>query len=199
MGDAFPAPRLVVGLGNPGPKYATTRHNAGFLVLDLLAGTSGQPAWQKEKSWNAEFCRTDTLFLLKPLTYMNASGEAVAAASRYLKILPGEILVLLDEIALPPGSLRLRRSGSAGGHNGLASILRCLGTDQIPRLRIGVGEAEGRPLHHHVLDTFTKDEWPVVSAAFRSAADCVSFVLENGYEAAMNSFNQKPNTPKTQP
>jgi PTH1 family peptidyl-tRNA hydrolase len=132
---------LIVGLGNPGPNYSLTRHNAGFLALEELARTQGL-SWENAKKWSCRAARLGQTFLLLPQTFMNRSGEAVAAFARFYQITPGEILVVLDDFALPFGTLRWRARGSAGGHNGLASILQQFGTSEIPRLRLGIG-----PLH----------------------------------------------------
>jgi PTH1 family peptidyl-tRNA hydrolase len=199
MGDGFPIPRLVVGLGNPGSRYRHTRHNIGFDVLDALAAGPGGGSWTLEKKWNGELSRSGECFLLKPLTYMNASGECVAGFARFHRVDPREILVVLDEVALPPGSLRLRTRGSAGGHNGLSSILRHLGVSEVPRLRLGVGSSgDGRSLSSHVLQTFSAEEQPVIRDAIARAVETVVFLMANGYEAAMNICNHKPKTTETQ-
>ncbi|MFV0337433.1 MAG: aminoacyl-tRNA hydrolase [Chthoniobacterales bacterium] len=189
MGDDLPPPRLLVGLGNPGPKYENTRHNVGFMALDYIVAHHGTATWENKSNWESLLAKSDTLIFQKPLTYMNLSGRAVAWVARFFKITPNEILVLSDDTALPLGRLRLRRKGSDGGHNGLASIIEHLGTDQFPRLRIGVGAALDRPLPDHVLGKFSPNEEPEIAQAIKKVADYLIFILENGYNAAMNEFN----------
>ena len=138
---AGPIQRLVVGLGNPGLEYARTRHNAGFLAVDTLAKQAN--ASLQQMKFRAD-CGEAMLggvrcLLMKPVTYMNNSGEAVAAAAEFYKLKPEQVLVLYDDISLPPGKLRIRRKGSAGGHNGIKSIIALLGSDEFPRIKIGVG------------------------------------------------------------
>src|SRR6188508_1228850 len=145
--------RLIAGLGNPGREYENTRHNAGFMILDRLASRL-KADWGNERKFEARFARSGRLFLLKPQTYMNLSGRSVAAVCQFYKIQPAEVLVIHDDVALPEGKLRIRLSGSAGGHNGMRSIIACLGTDQFPRIRFGVGAAEGRTMTGHVLGSF---------------------------------------------
>ena len=129
-----PRIRLVAGLGNPGREYQRTRHNVGFMVLDRLAADAQLP-WEYAEKWKAGWAKRD-VFLVKPATYMNRSGEAVAAIANFYKIAAEEILIVLDDFALPLGRLRLRTQGSAGGHNGLESVLEHFGSDAVPRLRV---------------------------------------------------------------
>ncbi|MFV0416274.1 MAG: aminoacyl-tRNA hydrolase [Chthoniobacterales bacterium] len=189
MGDDLPPPRLLVGLGNPGPKYENTRHNMGFIAIDDVARRFDAPVWENKSAWESLTTKTDSLILQKPITYMNLSGRAIATVARFFKITPPEILILSDDIALPPGRIRLRRRGSDGGHNGLASIITHLGTNHFPRLRIGVGSAAEHPLPDHVLGKFSSDETPLIDQAIKKVGDCLIFILENGYNAAMNKFN----------
>ena len=139
-----PAEWLVVGLGNPGPKYEWTRHNVGFLVIDQLADRENLPVQRlKHKALtNTALIGGKPVLLMKPTTYMNLSGEAVGEAARFYKIPPDRVLVVSGDVSLPQGKLRVRRSGSAGGHNGLKNIIAHLGTDQFPRIKVGVG---GKP------------------------------------------------------
>ena len=141
-----PVTWLVVGLGNPGPKYEWTRHNMGFLVVDELAERENIPVQRlKYKALtNTALIGGQSVLLMKPTTYMNLSGEAVGQAARFYKIPPERVLVISDDVALPQGKLRVRRSGSAGGHNGLKNIIAHLGTDQFPRIKVGVGKAPSR-------------------------------------------------------
>ena len=153
--------RLIVGLGNPGREYAETRHNAGFMVLDHLAA-GARASFRVEKKWQAEVASLGDTWLCKPQTYMNLSGESVSALGHYYKIAPAQMLVVLDDFALPLGRLRLRESGSAGGQNGLASIIQHLGTNAVPRLRVGIGGVEQGSATSHVLGRFSPAEKPAV-------------------------------------
>lgn len=185
--------RLVVGLGNPGRDYARTRHNVGFMIADRLA-EERQARWATEKKWKAEVARDGDLTLLKPQTYMNLSGEAVSQLCRFFKIAPESVLVVFDDVDLPLGRLRIRQSGSAGGHNGVKSIIQHLGTDRIPRLKFGIGRnrGDGAPMTGHVLGRFAPDEIPVIEKSLAQAQDAVNYALANGLAAAMNRFNTDP-------
>ena len=184
---------LIVGLGNPGEKYERTRHNVGFLVVDALAERLGVPV-QKLKHralTNTVRLAGQKALLMKPVTFMNLSGEAVGDAARFYKLPPERVLVISDDTALPLGKLRLRKGGSAGGHNGLKSIIQHLGTDQFPRLRLGVGE-KPRPdydMADWVLGRLQGEDWKAMEAAVDRAADAVECVLSHGVDAAMNRFN----------
>ena len=184
---------LIVGLGNPGEKYERTRHNVGFLVVDALAERLGVPV-QKLKHralTNTVRLAGQKALLMKPVTFMNLSGEAVGDAARFYKLPPERVLVISDDTALPLGKLRLRKGGSAGGHNGLKSIIQHLGTDQFPRLRVGVGE-KPRPdydMADWVLGRLQGEDWKAMEAAVDRAADAVEHVLAHGVDAAMNRFN----------
>ena len=184
---------LVVGLGNPGEKYENTRHNVGFLTVDELAERARVPV-QKLK----HRALTNTLevggvkvLLMKPVTYMNLSGEAVRPAADFYKIPPDHVLVISDDTALAVGRLRIRRGGSAGGHNGLKSIIQHLGTDQFPRIRVGVGEKPhpDYDLADWVLGRFTGEDKKAMDAAVKRAADAVECLLAEGPDRAMNRFN----------
>jgi PTH1 family peptidyl-tRNA hydrolase len=181
--------RLIAGLGNPGRQYAGTRHNAGFFVLDELARRAAT-AFQFDAKWNSEVASCGGRTLMKPQTFMNLSGEAVGNYARYHRLDPAEVLVIFDDTALPLGDLRMRRSGSAGGHNGLRSIIAHLGTEEIPRLRVGIGAAKSS-LHNHVLGKFSDDELPSVHLAVERAADAVDHANAHGFAAAMNIYNKK--------
>jgi PTH1 family peptidyl-tRNA hydrolase len=187
--------KLVVGLGNPGPKYRDTRHNVGFWVIDELAAR-----WQLQHTWRQ---RDDAMFarqaggaaLAKPLSFMNLSGFAVSALSRFFQVDAADILVIVDEVALPLGRLRARARGSAGGHNGLKSVIEQLGTDAFPRLRIGVGRGdERRDLADHVLSKFAPAEWDTIRAATLRAADAAEMFVSDGIERVMNAFNAANDT-----
>jgi PTH1 family peptidyl-tRNA hydrolase len=201
MPPTGPTFRLLVGLGNPGREYAGTRHNVGFMVLDRLAAAWGA-VFRADKKWQAEVavassqnpCGTGDVWLLKPQTYMNLSGESVGEIARFYKIEPARVFVILDDMALPLGRLRIRERGTAGGHNGLQSILDHLGTQDIPRLRIGIGSAEPGAAVGHVLGRFAVDERPLVEQSLDRAAEAVRFAQENDLPSAMNRFNPNTNT-----
>ena len=188
-------PRLIVGLGNPGKDYRDTRHNAGFMVLDEVAQRM-KVEFQLEKRWNSLLARFGNTWLLKPQTFMNDSGTAVAGVARFHKLTAAEALVVFDDVDLPLGTLRLRPSGSAGGHNGMRSIIAHLGTDAFPRLKIGIapvqaGRPAGEKLVGHVLGRFREEERPAVGEMIQRAADAVMQTLQTGLDAAMNAFNRK--------
>jgi len=181
--------KLVVGLGNPGPKYKGTRHNVGFEVADELARRAGimfesAPAEALLAKWRA----SDAL-IVKPLTFMNHSGQAIGELLRYFKIDLGDLLVVVDEVQLPLGRLRARARGSAGGHNGLKSVIAHLG-DEFSRLRMGVGRGDDRrDLADHVLAKFDKDESAEAERMTLRAADASEMFIASGIEAVMNRFN----------
>lgn len=182
--------RLVAGLGNPGREYQRTRHNVGFMVLDRLTADAKLP-WGYSEKWGAAWAKSDVI-LVKPATFMNRSGEAVSAIANFYKIPAEEILVVLDDFALPLGRLRFRAQGSSGGHNGLESVFEHFGTESIPRLRVGIGAAPVQGATDHVLGRFFEEEQSVVDATIRRAADAVKCAIDKGLIAAMNLFNQLP-------
>lgn len=184
---------LIVGLGNPGPKYEFTRHNAGFLCIDLLAQQLGVRIDRiKFKSVVADVAiEGRRCILMKPQTFMNNSGEAVRDAANFYKIPPEHIIILFDDISLPPGKLRIRRKGSDGGHNGIKSILYLLGSDQFPRVKLGVG-TKPHPdydLADWVLSTFQKDEFPLMKEAMEKACEAVPLLVREETDRAMNLYN----------
>lgn len=185
--------KLIVGLGNAGRKYDGTRHNLGFEVIDELAKRwNVDMSGEKFSSWFGlgDF-RGERVALMKPLTLMNRSGKAVAAAGRFYKLELSDLLVVLDDHALPVGRLRIRSSGSAGGHNGLDDVIRLCGGDQFARLRIGIGEVFGA-MSVYVLSRFTKEERENIDFAIPAAADaCECWVIE-GTDLAMTKFNGDP-------
>jgi PTH1 family peptidyl-tRNA hydrolase len=183
--------RLVIGLGNPGAEYHRTRHNVGFNVVDLLASEWGL-TWQHSKSWHALWAKGEKAILVKPTSYMNRSGEPLSAVANFYKIVPAEVLVVLDDLALELGRLRLRTEGRAGGHNGLESIIMHLGTEAIPRLRIGIGAAPSEGAVDYVLGRFFEEEIPVVEKTIERAADAVKCAIDKGVLSAMNLFNKIP-------
>lgn len=190
---AGPVEWLVVGLGNPGEKYTWTRHNMGFLVIDELADRLDIPVKRlKFKALtNTALLGGRSVLLMKPTTYMNLSGEAVGQAARFYKIPPERILVISDDVSLPQGKLRVRRSGSAGGHNGLKNIISHLGTDQFPRIKVGVGQKPhpDSDMVDWVLGTFTGQDRKTMEEAISRAADAVAVLLERGVDQAMADYN----------
>ncbi|HXE80593.1 MAG TPA: aminoacyl-tRNA hydrolase [Vicinamibacterales bacterium] len=186
--------KLIAGLGNPGRRYRDTRHNVGFRVVDELARRAGvdfgpAPA-DALVARIRDFEGRGPVLLVKPLTMMNASGEAVAALGRYYRIEPDALLVITDDVNLPLARLRARARGSSGGHNGLRSVVQHLGTEAFPRLRVGVGRGDRRvDLADHVLATFDPEERPIIEAAIMRAADAAALFVAAGIEAVMNRFN----------
>jgi PTH1 family peptidyl-tRNA hydrolase len=183
--------KAIVGLGNPGPQYKGTRHNVGFDVADELARRASvsfesAPADALIAKWRAA---DEVVLLVKPLTFMNLSGQAVGELARYFKIEVADLIVVVDEVHLPLGKLRARKRGSAGGHNGLKSIIAHLG-DEFARLRIGVGlGGEQRNLADHVLSRFEKSEAAEVERMTSRSADAAEMFITSGIEAVMNAFN----------
>ena len=185
--------RLVVGLGNPGRRYHGTRHNIGFAVVDELARRA-EAVFDHGRA-NALTARVgrgaSSVLLVKPLTMMNLSGEAVLGLVQFYKVDPPDLLVVADDVNLPLGRLRLRARGSAGGHNGFRSIIGLLGTEEFPRLRMGVGRGDPRrELADHVLARFDDDETAGVDESVARAADAVECFIAEGIEAAMNRYNR---------
>jgi len=189
--------RLIVGLGNPGKKYEQTRHNVGFEILDLLVNDRGWD-WTAEKKWKALVARQGSdLIFVKPQTFMNLSGEAVAKIANFFKIDPAEVLVVYDDVDLPIGKIRFRKSGSAGGHNGVKSMIQCLGGDGFPRLKFGIGAAGGqKQMVGHVLGKFSGEEKNELEKNMARAVEGVNCALSRGLDVAMNQFNQRETKPK---
>ncbi len=186
---------LAVFLGNPGPKYEWTRHNAGFLTCDALAKKLGVNVNRARFKALTATCDIggESVMLMKPQTYMNSSGEAAAEAARFYKIPPEHVIVVSDEVSLPVGRLRIRQKGSAGGHNGLKSIIDQLGSDQFPRIRLGVG-APPHPdydMADWVLSVFRDQDAADIADAAKRAAEAVECYITEGPERAMNRFNTK--------
>jgi len=195
MGDI----RLVVGLGNPGREYGETRHNVGYRVVEKLAADAGAQ-WQRAAKFEAEIAEAHLagrkIVLAKPMTFMNLSGRTCGALVNWHKFEPDQMLVVTDDADLDVGRLRLRLKGSSGGHNGLKSIGELVGTEQFPRVRIGIGRpmrrSEGAPenaLVDFVLSRFRKEELAAVDEAVARAAEAVACAIERGMAAAMNEFN----------
>lgn len=186
---------LAVFLGNPGPKYEWTRHNAGFLTCDALAKKLGVNVNRARFKALTATCDIggESVMLMKPQTYMNSSGEAAAEAARFYKIPPEHVIVVSDEVSLPVGRLRIRQKGSSGGHNGLKSIIDQLGSDQFPRIRLGVG-APPHPdydMADWVLSVFRDQDAADIADAAKRAAEAVECYITEGPERAMNRFNTK--------
>ena len=184
---------LLVCLGNPGEKYENTRHNVGFMVADEVAERRSAPIQRLrfKALTNILTISGEKVLVMKPVTYMNLSGEAVRPAADFYKIPPERILVVLDDTALPVGRLRIRKGGSAGGHNGLKSIIQHLGTDQFPRLRLGVGEKPhpDYDMADWVLGRFQGEDKKAMEAAVKRAADAIECLIAQGPDRAMNKFN----------
>ena len=185
--------QLIVGLGNPGPEYANTRHNCGFMVVDRLAQRWGIPLALEKRfqgSYGEGFALGGKRRLLKPETYMNRSGQSVRAVLDWYKLDPASVLVVYDDMDLPLGRLRLRGSGSAGGHNGMKSIIQHLGSEAFPRLRLGVGKPKGnQDVVGYVLGGFAPAEQAVLDQVLSAAVEAVECCLREGLMAAMNRFN----------
>lgn len=184
---------LIVGLGNPGDQYENTRHNVGFRALDELAETVGVPVQKLKHKALTNTCTVSgvKVLLMKPITYMNLSGEAVGEAARFYKIPPERVLVISDDTSLPVGKLRVRKSGSAGGHNGLKSIIQHLGTDQFPRVKIGVGEKPhpDYDMADWVLGKFQNEDKKVIDEMVQKAAKAAAYYIKEGPDKTMGRFN----------
>jgi peptidyl-tRNA hydrolase, PTH1 family len=185
---------LIVGLGNPGASYAGTRHNVGFAVIDALAERWGIKAWQGKFGGKAAVVDAAgrTVLLLKPWTYMNRSGDSVAVAMGFYKLPLDRLMVVLDDMALEPGRIRLRARGSAGGHHGLEDILLKLGTDQVARCRVGIGASRGRDGAGYVLSRPAAEEQTLLGSAVERSRDAILCWLECGMDRAMTDFNRGP-------
>lgn len=191
--------KLIVGLGNPGAKYETTRHNVGFLTADLLGDAfdvdidlKGLLCLHNSFRYNGE-----KVVVVKPQTYMNLSGDCVGQLARYYKVENKDILVIADDLSLPVGTMRFRSKGSSGGHNGLKSIIAHLGGDDFPRLKIGIGRSDD--VIDYVLGHFGKEEWEKISAMMLLAVDAVKLWISDGDQAVMNRYNQYSKLPKAEP
>lgn len=189
-------PQLIVGLGNPESKYEKTRHNIGFEAVDALAKT-WQISWSENRRFQAFIgegrgANGDKVRLLKPLTYMNRSGQAIRSATDWYKLPPESTLIIYDDMDLSVGRLRLRLSGSAGGHNGMKSAIAHLGTQNFPRLRIGIGKSRGdKDSVSHVLGRFSPEETQIMSEVLQLVVDAVELALKQGVEKAMSLYNNR--------
>lgn len=184
--------KMIVGLGNPGKKYENTKHNVGFMVVDQLAKEHG--AVFKKNTFEAEvadyFFNGEKILLVKPLTFMNESGRAVGPLMTYFGIYLEELVVIADDLDMELGKLRLRQKGSAGGHNGLKSIISHIGTQEFNRIKIGIGRPNGKTVVNHVLSTFGKEEMPVIANSVARATEAVDdYVSGNDFLQTMNRFN----------
>ena len=193
--------KLIVGLGNPGAKYRMNRHNVGYMVLAELA--EKLPGNRPQSKFHGDLLNMsepggETALLLAPTTYMNRSGLSVGEASGFYKIQPSDILIVCDDLHLPFGKLRLRSDGSSGGQRGLADILRVLGTEKVPRLRIGIGSPPGQmDATDYVLMNFTEKERPEIAITIKQAAEAVICWFRKGINEAMNQYNRTGETGKT--
>ncbi len=188
--------KIIVGLGNPTDKYKGTRHNIGYMAIDKIAEANKITINQhKHKAMvGSGFIGAERVLLMKPLTYMNLSGESVRAAADFYKIEVEDILIIYDDISLEPGKLRIRKKGSAGGHNGIKSIIAHMGGDTFPRIRVGIGGERhpGMDLADYVLGHFDKEEMVVIDGALENAAKAAELIMADDMDAAMNQYN----TPK---
>ncbi len=185
--------KLIAGLGNPGKQYEDTRHNVGFKVIDKLCEKWGLTLNKTKFNglYAKEMINGKKVILLKPLTYMNLSGEAISPLMDYYKIPAENLLVIYDELDLPVGKIRLRFKGSAGGHNGLKSIIKHIGTEEFKRIRIGISRPpEGRSVVDHVLGKFTQEEQPVINEMIEKSADAAAMWLEKPFLEVMNMYNR---------
>ncbi len=181
---------LVTGLGNPGDKYANTRHNAGFMVIDYLAAGSSISLKLKTTDYifGRGFIGEQKTVLIKPLTFMNRSGIAVMSALRKFEEIEN-ILIVHDDLDLEPGTIRIKKSGSSGGHNGIQSIIDVLGSKDVARLKVGIGRPEKGIAEKYVLKSFSKKEWPVMEETIQRAAEAVEVILNQGITRAQNMFH----------
>jgi len=185
--------RLIVGLGNPGPEYEQTRHNAGFWLVDNLANSLPGCRLQRESRFSAMAAKTaiagNDVWLLEPLTYMNRSGQSVGALARFYKVNPDEVLVVHDELDLPPGAAKIKKGGSSGGHNGLKDITAALGTQDYWRLRIGIGHPRSMNLQQAVADFVLhrprKEEQALIEESIGKSLRIIPFVCEGKFDTAM--------------
>ena len=188
--------KIVVGIGNPGTKYARMRHNVGFMVVDRLAERRGLGPWRRRFHARAVEGRVggEKVLLMKPETYVNETGRALSEAVAWCRIAPQDIMVVCDDLNLPLGRLRVRGGGSSGGHNGLESIADNIGTEDVPRLRVGIGAERQSDGRDFVLSSFSTDEWPIVGEAVDRAAQALAEWLARGLESCQNVYNRPVET-----
>ncbi len=190
---AGPVEWLIVGLGNPGKKYIDTRHNAGWHLLDTIVRDNSYFRFDEKRS-KGLLARGELagvkVALVKPQTFMNLSGEAVGPIARFYKVPPERVLVAYDDVDLPPAVLRLRPKGGAGGQGGMRNVIQHLGTQEFPRIRLGIGRPPGQmPVKAYVLQKFSKDEWAAMVVMYQRAAEAVNAILRDGLDRAMTRFN----------
>ena len=190
--------KIIFGLGNPGPRYAATRHNCGFITLDHIAEELGCSFGKQEQDNDiaSAFYKGNKLLLAKPLSFMNLSGFPLTRLCSHYKVDYEDILVIQDDLDLPLGTLRLRRSGSAGGHNGIKSIIEQTGTMAFNRLKIGIGTPRGSVIDY-VISPFYEDELPIIGLAFIRAAEAALCWVEQGIGPAMNLYNRTPKSERS--
>ena len=189
--ETEPPMKLIVGLGNPGSEYARTRHNAGFLVVDRLAEKRGLTGAKSKFHAGVLEGRLagEKVMLMQPTTYMNRSGLSVGEAASFYKLEPSDVMVIVDDVALPVGRIRLRKSGSTGGHNGLADVARVLGTSSYPRLRIGIDPPGRAPQKDYVLGKFTDEQQKQLDPALDRACEAIECWIAEGIDKAMSLYN----------
>lgn len=180
----------IIGLGNPGSKYSKTRHNLGFMVVDVIA-ESLNAAFQEKKDYlmGKGFVAGHDVLLIEPLTFMNNSGRAVQDILRRFNIPPQNLIVIHDDLDMETGKLKIRKKGSSGGHRGIESIIQSIGTDEFIRIKIGIGRDASILSEDYVLKKFRKDELSVIKEAIQKAADAIPIIISDGVEKAMNRFN----------
>ena len=186
--------KVIAGLGNPGIEYVGTRHNVGFEVIDRLAARLDilMDAEKHKAVYGQGRVDGEKVLLVKPLTYMNLSGESIGQILKYYKVPPQDLIVVSDDIDLPPGQLRIRKKGSAGGHNGLKNIMLHLHTEEFPRIKVGVGAKKpGQDLAKHVLAKFPEEELETMAEAMDRACDAIELMIRDEYDKAMNLYNGK--------
>lgn len=197
-GLEVPLMKIIAGLGNPGGEYAATRHNVGFMVVDRLARELGAAA--EKKMFKALVGQgrvgAEKVALVKPQTYMNLSGEAVGALLSWYKLTPADLVVVYDDLDLPPGKVRVRPGGGSGGHKGMQSIIQVLGTEDFPRVRIGIGRPADPAFEtaRYVLSRFTPEETVIIEEALKLATEAVRCIIQSGVQQAMNLYNRDRGT-----
>lgn len=192
--------KVIVGLGNPGSEYAKTKHNVGFMFIDAMAEKLGVSAWRDK--FEAKIAETrigsEKVLLVKPMTYMNESGQAVGPIMNFYKLLPEDLIVVHDDMDIPAGTIRIRKKGSAGGHNGIKSILAHVGDEHFARVRIGIGRPlTGWTVVNHVLAPFSNEDAPKIAEAIKYLEPAVECIINDDVDMAMNKFNPKKQKKKT--
>lgn len=180
---------LIIGLGNPEKKYKLNRHNIGFLAIDKIADNFGIKLTFQNYNSNFGISRKYKVILVKPLTYMNNSGEAVKFFLKKYKLLPTDIIIIYDDLDLELGKIRIREKGSSGGHKGLISIIQHLNTEEFPRIRVGIGRPQNQETIDFVLSNFKKKELSIIEKTLEQVVEATKIIIENGISKAMNKFN----------